>query len=161
MKVFQQLDARQLWSPEERIVLEQVRRVSAEALAPNAERYDRTGDFPWDNVKALNALGLNTIFIPEAYGGTPMSYRLYLAVVKTLAEACASTAIIYATTFHSVKPLIDYGSDEQKQRLLPKIVDGGLGAIAITEANAGSDATGMQTRFRLDGDAIIVDGSKT
>jgi alkylation response protein AidB-like acyl-CoA dehydrogenase len=161
MKVFQQLDARQLWSPEERLVLEQVRRVSAEALAPNAERYDRTGDFPWDNVKALNALGLNTIFIPEGYGGTPMSYRLYLAVIKTLAEACASTAIIYATTFHCVKPLIDFGSDEQNRRLLPKIVDGGLGAIAITEANAGSDATGMQTRFRFDGDAIIVDGSKT
>jgi alkylation response protein AidB-like acyl-CoA dehydrogenase len=76
MKVFQHLEARQQWSPEERLALEQVQRVSAEVLAPNAERYDRTGDFPWDNVKALNALGLNTIFIPEVYGGTPMSYRL-------------------------------------------------------------------------------------
>lgn len=160
MKIFQQLEARQLWSHEERLVLDQVRRVSAELLAPNAERYDRTGDFPWDNVKALNALGLNAIFVPEAYGGTPMSYRLYLAVVKMLAEACASTAIIYATTFHAVKPLIDSGSEGQKQRLLPKIAAGGLGAIAITEANAGSDAAGMETRFRLAGDAIVVDGSK-
>ena len=160
MKVFQQLEARRNWSPEERLVLDQVRRVSAEVLAPNAANYDRTGTFPWGNVKALNALGLNTIFIPEAYGGAPMSYRLYLAVVRTLAEACASTAIIYATTFHSVKPLIDSGSEEQKRRLLPKIAEGGLGAIAITEANAGSDATGMQTKFRLDGDSIVVNGDK-
>jgi acyl-CoA dehydrogenase len=160
MKVFQQLEARRNWSPEERLVLDQVRRVSAEVLSPNAANYDRTGKFPWDNVKALNDLGLNTIFIPEAYGGAPMSYRLYLAVVKTLAEACASTAIIYATTFHSVKPLIDSGSGEQKRRLLPKIAEGGLGAIAITEANAGSDATGMQTKFRPDGDSIVVNGDK-
>src|SRR5215472_6166280 len=105
MKLFQQLEARRNWSQEERLVLDQVRRLSLEMVMPNAARYDRSGDFPWDNVEALNAIGLNTIFIPEVYGGAPMSYRLYLAVVRTLAEACASTAIIYATTFHALKPL--------------------------------------------------------
>jgi len=160
MKLFQQLEARRNWSPQERLALDQVRRLSLEMVAPNAARYDRSGDFPSDNIEALNTIGLNTIFIPEAYGGAPMPYRLYLAVVRTLAEACASTAIIYATTFHALKPLIDFGSEEQKQRLLPGIAKGGLGAITITEANAGSDATGMQTRFRQEGDSIIVNGDK-
>src|SRR5690606_13936230 len=106
-------------------------------------------------------LGLNGLFVPEAYGGAPMSYRLYLAVVKILAEACASTGIIYATNFHGMKPLIVLGTAEQKARLLPRIASGGLGALAITEPNAGSDAAGMQTRFTPNGDEIIVDGGKT
>jgi alkylation response protein AidB-like acyl-CoA dehydrogenase len=100
------------------------------------------------------------LFVPEAYGGAPMRFRLYVAVVKMISEACASTGIIYATTFHGMKPLIDFGTEEQKQRLLPAIAEGGLGALAITEPNAGSDATGMRTRFRPDGDRIVIDGGK-
>lgn len=161
MKVFEQIERRRRWSEDEALVLEQVRRVADTVIAPNAEHYDRTGEFPWKSVKAINELGLNGIFVPEAYGGTPMSYRLYLAVVKTIAEACASTGIIYATNFHGMKPLIDLGTEEQKMRLLPRIAAGGLGALAITEPSAGSDATGMQTRFTPDGDHIIVSGGKT
>src|SRR5690606_13298770 len=161
MKVFEQLERRRRWNEEEALILEQVRRVADTVIAPNAEHYDRTGEFPWKNIEALNALGLNGLFVPEAYGGAPMSYRLCLAVVKILAEACASTGIIYATNFHGMKPLIDLGTAEQKARLLPRIASGGLGALAITEPNAGSDAAGMQTRFTPDGDEIIVDGGKT
>ena len=160
MKLFERLERRRNWTAEEQIVLEQVRRLAREVIAPRADYHDRTSTFPWENIRALNALGLNAIFIPEAYGGAPMRYRLYLACVEALAEACASTAIIYATNFHGMKPLIDFGTEEQKARLLPRIAQGGLGALAITEPNAGSDATGMQTRFREDGDEIIVDGGK-
>lgn len=161
MIIFDQLERRRAWSEDEGMVLKQVRRLADEMIAPQAERHDRAGEFPWENVKALNELGMNAIFVPEAYGGAPMSYRLYLAVVKTIAEACASTGIIYATTFHGMKPLIDFGSEEQKARLLPRIAEGGLGALAITEPGAGSDATGMKTRFRPDGDDIVVEGEKT
>jgi len=160
MNVFQQLEAQRHWSTEERLVLSQVQRLATEVVAPNADRYDRSGEFPWDNLHALNELGLNSIFVPEAYGGQPTSYRLYLEVVKILSEACASTGIIYATTFHGMKPLIDFGTEEQKNALLPRIAEGGLGALAITEAEAGSNATGMRTSFRPDGDDIVVDGSK-
>ncbi len=161
MMIFEQLEGRRAWGEDEGMVLKQVRRLADEMIAPHAERHDRTGEFPWENVNALNELGMNAIFVPDAYGGTPMSYRLYLAVVKTIAEACAATGIIYATTFHGMKPLIDFGSEEQKARLLPRIAEGGLGALAITEPDAGSDATGMKTRFRPDGDDIVVEGGKT
>ena len=76
-------------------------------------------------------------------------------------QACASTGIIWATNYHGMKPLIDFGSDAQKARLLPRIAQGGLGSLAITEPSAGSDATGMKTRFTPDGDQILVDGGKT
>ena len=158
--VLQRLDRRRGWSEEERLVLDQVRRLARETIAPRAAEHDRSGAFPWDNVRALNDLGLNALFVPEAYGGAPMRYRLYLAVVQTITSACAATGIIYATTFHGMKPLIDFGAEAQKRRLLPRIAQGGLGSLAITEPEAGSDATGMRTRFTPDGDDIIIDGGK-
>ena len=160
MKIFEALEHERSWSEDERLLLDQVDRLTAEVIAPNAARIDENGAFPWDNVEAINRLGLNAIFVPEAYGGAPMSFRLYLAVVRRIAEACASTGIIYATNFHAMKPLIEFGSEEQKARLLPRIAEGGLAALAITEESAGSDATGMKTRFQPDGDDIVIDGAK-
>ena len=78
-----------------------------------------------------------------------------------ISQACAATGIIWATNYHGMKPLIDWGTEEQKQRLLPRIAQGGLGALAITEPGAGSDATGMRTSFREEGDQIVVNGTKT
>jgi acyl-CoA dehydrogenase len=161
MQVFDNLDRARNWSADERLVLDQFRRVAETVIKPNAARHDREGTFPADNIAALRALGANALFIPEAFGGAPVSYRLYLEVVKILAEACAATAIVWSTTFNGLKSLIDLGTDAQRRRLLPRIAAGGLGALGITEPNAGSDATGMRTRFRPDGDHIIVDGGKT
>ena len=160
MKVLEQLERARRWNAEERQVLDSVARIAADVIAPRAAGYDRESSFPVASIEAIGELGLNAIFVPEAYGGAPMSYRLYLAVVKCITQACASSGIIYATTFHGMKPLIDFGSEAQKQRLLPRIAVGGLGALAITEAEAGSDATGMKTRFTPDGDDVVVDGTK-
>jgi len=160
MHIFEQLEQRRAWADDEQLVVDTVRRLADEVIVPRAAAYDQSGEFPWDNVAALNELGLNGIFVPEAFGGTPMSYRVYLACVQAISAACAATGIIYSTTFHAMKPLIDFGTEEQRQRLLPRIAKGGLGALVITEAAAGSDATGMTTRFTPDGDDIVVDGTK-
>lgn len=162
MTIIERLDAglEAMLSDEEQMTLESVRALSME-IAARAEHYDRTSEFPWANVEAINALGLNAMFIPEAYGGYPLSYRCYLACAREISKACASTGIIWATNFHAIKPLIEYGNEEQKARLLPRIAEGGLAALAITEPGAGSDATGMTTRFTPDGDEIVIHGGKT
>jgi alkylation response protein AidB-like acyl-CoA dehydrogenase len=160
MTIFEQLEQRRGWTDEERMILDSVQRLADEVIAPAAAEHDRTGVFPWKNIEAINALGLNGLFVPEAYGGSRVRYKLYLAVVTAISEACAATGIIYATNFHGMGPLIELGTEEQKQRLLPRIAAGGIGALAITEPTAGSDATGMRTRFRPDGDTIVVDGGK-
>jgi len=160
MKIFEQIEQRRVWSNEEVLIRDSVRRLCDEIIAPSAAEYDRTGEFPWKNIEAINALGLNGLFVPDVYGGNRSRYRLYLSVVQMISEACASTGIIYATTFHGMGPLIEFGTEEQKKRLLPRIAAGGLGSLAITEPTAGSDATGMKTRFRPDGDDIVVDGGK-
>ncbi len=161
MNILQQLDANIALSDEERMLLDSVQTLARAQIAPRAEHFDRSAEFPWENVHAINALGLNAMFVPEAYGGAQMSYTAYLACAREISQACASTGIVWATNYHSMKPLIDWGNEEQKQRLLPRIAEGGLGALAITEPGAGSDATGMRTTFREEGDEIVINGGKT
>jgi acyl-CoA dehydrogenase len=161
MKVFERMDRSVAFGDEERMLIDAVRTLARDEIAPRAAAYDRSGEFPWDNVKAINALGLNAMFVPDAYGGAQMSYGAYLECVREISKACASTGVIWATNFHAMKPLVDWGNEEQKQRLLPKVAAGALASLVITEPTAGSDATGMKTSFRPDGDDIIVNGAKT
>src|SRR3954451_11462847 len=160
-RLFDRLDAVPPLSAEETQILDSVQSLARDRIAPRAEHYDRTAEFPWDNVHAINALGLNAMFVPEAYGGAGLSYAAYLACVREISAACASTGIIWATNFHATKPLIDFGREEQKARLLPRVAEGALAALAITEPGAGSDATHMTTRFTPDGEDIVVSGGKT
>jgi len=161
MNILEQIDARIPLNAEERMLLDSVKQLAREQIAPRAEHYDQTSEFPWEHVQAINGLGLNAMFVPEAYGGAAMSYTAYLACVREISKACAATGIIWATNFHALKPLIDWGDEAQKQRWLPRVAEGALGALAITEPGAGSDATGMTTSFRQEGDEIVIQGGKT
>ena len=161
MSMFDRLDATLKLSDEEQMLVDSVRALARDKIAPRAEHYDCNAEFPHDNVKAINPLGLNAMFIPEAYGGAQLSYAAYLECVREISRACASTGIIWATNFHAVRPLIEFGTEEQKKRLVPVMLNGGLASLTITEPSAGSDATGMTTEFRPDGDHIIVNGTKT
>jgi acyl-CoA dehydrogenase len=161
MNVFDRIDSSVTFTDEERMLIDSVRELARERIAPKAAEYDRTGEFPSENVNAINALGLNAMFVPEEDGGSPLSYAAYLECVREISKACASTGVIWATNFHAMKPLIDFGTEEQKKRLLPRLAEGALASLTITEAAAGSDATGMKTEFRPDGDEIVVTGTKT
>src|SRR5437016_9357785 len=136
--LFDRLDALPPLSEEERQLLESVKALAREEIAPRAAEYDHTAEFPWDNIRAINALGLNAMFVPETYGGAGLSYAAYLACVREISQACASTGIIWATNFHATKPLIEFGSEEQKQRLLPRVAVRAVGASGITAPGAGS-----------------------
>jgi acyl-CoA dehydrogenase len=161
MQVLDRLDLPVGLPEEEAMLVRTVRQMAEETIAPRADAHDRSAEFPWESVHAINRLGLNAMFVPEAYGGSPASYTAYLACVREVSKACAATGIVWATNFHAMKPLIDFGTEEQKARLLPRIAEGGLASLCITEADAGSDATGMRTRFSPDGDRIRIDGEKT
>ncbi len=160
MTVLDRLDATIRLNDDEKMLLDSVRRIGREVLMPNAARYDEKAEFPWDNLKAINELGMNAMFIPEEYGGAPVSFTAYLACNRELTKACAATGIIWSTIFHATSPLVDFASHEQKQRWLPGLAAGGLAALALTEPSGGSDATAMKTRFVPDGDDIIINGSK-
>ena len=160
MRVFQRLEAVAGLGEEEALLVQSVRALAGERFAARAAAHDRDASFPWQNIRDINALGLNAMFVPAAYGGAELSYSAYLKCVREIAKACAATGVIWATNFHAMKPVIDFGTEAQKRRFLPPIVEGALGALCITEANAGSDATGMTTRFRPEGEEIVIDGEK-
>jgi alkylation response protein AidB-like acyl-CoA dehydrogenase len=144
----------------ERELVEALCAVARTRIAPRAARHDEDESFPWDNVEDLRALGLNQVFVPSEYGGIDASYRCYLRLVEELAEACASTSVIWATTYHAVSPVIDHGTAEQRSRFLPGVAAGQLAALAITEGQGGSDATRMTTTITPDGDSVQLSGSK-
>jgi alkylation response protein AidB-like acyl-CoA dehydrogenase len=134
--------------------------VVRDKIAPRAEELDQSGEFPWDNMRLLNEIGLNGVFIPAEYGGAPLSYRCYLSLVEAVARGCPSTAITWATTYHAISPVIAFGTDEQKQKYLTAIALGGIAAVAITEVSGGSDARAMRSRLTPDGDDLLLNGSK-
>ncbi len=161
MKLFDHLDATVSLSGDEAMLFDSVRTLARDKIAPRAAAYDASGEFPWENVEAINGLGLNAMFVPAAYGGAELSFSAYLACVREISKACAATGIIWATNFHAMKPVIDFADEDQKKRFLPKLAEGALASLCITEPNAGSDATGMATTFTPDGDEIVVSGGKT
>ncbi|MGZ0189446.1 MAG: acyl-CoA dehydrogenase family protein, partial [Alphaproteobacteria bacterium] len=99
MQVFDRLDAGHGWGEDEAQVIETVAKLAEQDIAPRAAEFDRTKTFPWENVKAINALGLNGLFIPEAYGGAEMRYAVYIECARLVAAACASTGIVWSTVF--------------------------------------------------------------
>ena len=161
MKVLNRLDNSLDLPEEERLLLDAVRALCRDQIGPRATAYDKSSEFPWDNIDGINELGLNGMFIPEEYGGAQMTYCAYLAAVREIGKACAATGLIWGTTFHAIKPVIDFANQQQKIHFLPRIAQGGLASLCITEPTAGSDATHMKTRFVPDGDHIIVQGGKT
>jgi len=109
-QVFDRIDQSLEFSVEERLLLAEVKRICSREIAPHAAQYDREASFPQRSMDAIHQLGLNQMFIPEDCGGAPMSYTAYLLAVREISKACASTGIIWATNFHGMKPLIDFGT---------------------------------------------------
>jgi acyl-CoA dehydrogenase len=160
VNLFTRIQDLQPLTDDERVLVGTVRELVRDRIAPRAESYDRAEEFPWSSVRDLNELGLNGVFIPDQYGGAQLSYACYLTLVKEISAGCASTGVIWATNFHGIAPVIEFGTDAQKQQFLPRVADGCLVSLAITEETGGSDATQMQTSFRPQSDEVIVNGRK-
>ncbi len=159
-QVFQRIIDGAALSDDERSMLTVLRDLVANRIAGRAELHDQNADFPWDNIHDLMELDLNLAFLPVDAGGLDVSYTCFLLLVEELAIGCPATAVTWATTYHALAPLLEFGTSDQKARLLPTIARGGLAALAITEASGGSDATAMSTKFTTDGNQIRIDGEK-
>src|SRR3954451_13052309 len=139
-----------------------VRDFATGEVAPVAEELDRTKAFPYDLVAKMGELGWMGIPFPEEVGGAGGSTLQYAIAVEELTRVDSSVAItMCAHTSLGTQPIHLFGSDEQKQRLLPDLCAGRrLGAFGLTEPGAGSDAGNAQTRARLDGGEWVIDGAK-
>ncbi len=145
-----------------RALRDDVRAFAEEWIAPVAAEHDRTGEFPWDNVRRMAARGWFGIPIPREYGGLGMSSLALAVAVEELARVDASHAItVGAHTSLGAAPILMFGTEEQKRRYLPELASGRkLASFGLTEPQAGSDAGGTRTRAAEDGDAFVLNGSK-
>ncbi|GAB4272090.1 MAG: acyl-CoA dehydrogenase [Deferrisomatales bacterium] len=149
------------WTDDQRAVVEAVRRVARESIAPRAAAIDREGEYPWDVKELLAGLGYMGADVPEAYGGTGQGLVTSCLIVEELAKACASSALILADQELALTPIKVAGSEALKTRYLPKLASGEwLGAFCLTEPGAGSDAAAMTTRAVREGSDWVLEGTK-
>ncbi|HEY3675319.1 MAG TPA: acyl-CoA dehydrogenase family protein [Candidatus Tumulicola sp.] len=147
---------------DERMIVEAVRELVTEKVAPRAAEIDETGEFPWDIKQLFAENDLLGIPIPNEYGGLGGTFVTYVKVVEEIAKACASSSLIVAVQELGMLPIMIAGSDEQKHRFLPRIASGEhIAAYALTEVSSGSDALGsMRTRAERRGDTYVLNGQK-
>ncbi|BDG59245.1 acyl-CoA dehydrogenase [Caldinitratiruptor microaerophilus] len=147
---------------EQQALREAVREFAEEEIAPRSAEYNRRHEFPRDNFRRLAELGYLNMQLPEKYGGQGLDWVSYTIVVEELARACAATAVIYEvhSSLHS-EAIYRFGTEEQRMRYLPRLSRGELlGAYALTEPGAGSDAAAIQTRAERRGDVYVLNGQK-
>jgi butyryl-CoA dehydrogenase len=143
------------------MIRETARQIAREKIVPVRAELDEKEEFPWQVMKDIAAADLFALWIPEAYGGLGGGILDLCVCVEELSRACAGVAVSYAASALGTIPIVLYGSEEQKAKYLPDIAAGRkLGAFALTEAGAGSDAAGVATTARRDGDHYVLNGTK-
>jgi short/branched chain acyl-CoA dehydrogenase len=149
-------------TPDQQLLRDTVRDFARAEIAPVAERLDRDHEFPYEIVRKLAELDLMGIPFPQEYGGAGGSSADYAIVVEELTRIDSSVAItLCAHTSLGTQPLYLFGSEEQKQRLMPRLCSGEiLGAFGLTEPEAGSDAGNTKTRARLEDGEWVINGAK-
>ncbi|OWO94216.1 acyl-CoA dehydrogenase [Rhizobium esperanzae] len=131
-------------------------------LAPGAARRDREHLFPREELQEMGELGLLGMLVPEAYGGSDTGVIAHAAALEEIAAGdgpCSTIMSVHSSV--GCVPILKFGTEEQRQRFLPKLATGEwIGGFALTEPQAGSDASNLKTRARRDGDHYVIDGAK-
>jgi len=150
-----------LLTEEQFLIRDLARQIDVEKIVPVRAELDEHNRFPSDIMKALAQADLLGIYIPEEYGGLGKKSLELCIAVEELSKACVGVSTSYAANALGTYPLLLHGSDAQKKKYLPDIAAGKkLVAFGLTEANAGSDASGVQTTAKLDGNEYVLNGTK-
>ncbi len=149
-------------TPEQQMVQAMAREFAEHEVKPIATDLDREGRFPHETVKRMGELGLLGIFVPEAWGGSGADTVAYAVALVEVAKACASHAVVMSVNNSLYcDPLLKFGTDAQRDEFLrPAAAGRELGCFALTEPEAGSDATNQNTLAHRDGDDYVLNGRK-
>jgi butyryl-CoA dehydrogenase len=150
-----------LLTEEQQMIRDLARKVSLEKVLPKRAEWDETGEFPWEAMKAFAAADLCGLYIPEEYGGMGINVFNFCLATEEISRVCGGVGVTFAASALGSTPIILFGTDEQKKKYMPDIAAGKkLAAFGLTEANAGSDAAGIETTAKKEGDYYIINGTK-
>ena len=149
-------------SPEQTLILKTARDFATREVLPHAAAIDREHRFPAEIIAKMGKLGLMGMMVPPSLGGAGLDAVSYALALEEISRACASTGVIMSVNNSLVcAPLVAYGTDAQKQALLPDLASGRkLGCFALSEPASGSDAGALQTTARRVGGGFVLDGTK-
>jgi len=148
-------------SEDEQTLIEAIREIALERVAPRAAEIDHTGEFPWDMKELLAQQDILAMPFPTEYGGIGASELAVVMAIEELSRQCATTGLILAVQQLGSFPILLAGNEEQKRKYLPPLASGEwLAAFGLTEAGSGSDAAAMKTVAVREGDKYILNGSK-
>ncbi|WP_042354454.1 acyl-CoA dehydrogenase [Bacillus rubiinfantis] len=149
------------FTEEQQMMRKMVRDFAQTEITPFIEKMEN-GEFPREILTKMGELGLMGIPIPEAYGGAGMDFTSYIIAIHELSKVSATIGVILSVhTSVGTNPIVYFGSEEQKQKYVPKLASGEyLGAFCLTEPSSGSDAASLKTRAARDGAEYILNGSK-
>ena len=150
-----------LLTEEQTMIRDLARKVALEKALPKRAEWDETGEFPWEAMKAFSAADLCGLYIPEELGGMGQSVFNFCLATEQISRICGGVGVTFAASALGSTPILLFGTDEQKKKYMPPIAAGKkLAAFGLTEANAGSDAAGLETTARKEGDYYIINGTK-
>ena len=152
------------FSEEQLMIQDVARRIAQEKIAPSAGEFDRSGEFPLDNIRLLGENGLMGIEVPEEYGGAGMDPLAYvLAMIEVAAGDAAHSTIMSVNNSLFCNGILTHGTEAQKQKYVRAIAEGAeIGAFALTEPQSGSDATAMRCRaVKQDDGTYVINGKKS
>ncbi|WP_313712550.1 acyl-CoA dehydrogenase [Pseudomonas sp.] len=151
-----------LVTDEQQQIADAVRAFAQERLKPFAEQWDKEHRFPKEAIEEMAELGLFGMLVPERWGGSDTGYVAYALALEEIAAgdgACSTIMSVHNSV--GCVPILRFGTEQQKEQFLTPLAMGSmLGAFALTEPQAGSDASSLKTRARLEGDHYVLDGSK-
>ena len=146
---------------EQKMIQQLARDFARNEMAPVAEHYDQTHEYPWPVIKKAQELGLTTLNVPEEYGGLGLSLFEECMVSEALAWGCSGMSTAMGVNGLAILPVLIAGNEGQKTEYCGRLADGQMASYCLTEPEAGSDVAGIKTTARKDGDHYILNGSKT
>lgn len=150
-----------LLTDEQKMAKELAHKIAEEKIRPVTAKYDQSEEYPWDVIKVIADAGLFGLFIPEEYGGLGTNVLSLCLATEELSRACGGIAVCYAASALGTFPIVLFGSEEQKKKYLPDLASGKkVAAFAVTEPEAGSDASAIKTTAKKEGDYYILNGLK-
>ncbi|MCF3942765.1 acyl-CoA dehydrogenase [Oceanobacillus alkalisoli] len=150
------------FTEEQEMMRKMVRDFAEAEIASEVERMERKDRFPEEVVRKMGELGLMGIPIPEKYGGSGMDFTSYIIAINEISKVSAGVgAILSVHTSVGTNPILKFGTEKQREKYIPKLASGEyVGAFALTEPGAGSDAATIKTTAKRDGEHYILNGSK-